>query len=117
MRGSPAGGSVGVMVAVSRTVAVPAALLALCATFEAYLSAHSIFEWMFELARRFGTDDYFARSHWDPSAMPLIGYLEFDTAALARFGEGGGSAVISPSLPSTKKPASRRTASKGWPVR
>jgi hypothetical protein len=58
-----------------RRVAVAVALLA-CVVVELHLSLHSIFEWMLSLTDT-GTAqmDYLTRSHWVPSASPLVGFL------------------------------------------
>lgn len=58
-----------------RRLAVAAALLA-CVAIELHLSLHSIFEWMLSLTTT-GTPemDYLTRSHWVPSASPLVGFF------------------------------------------
>jgi hypothetical protein len=58
-----------------RRLVVAAALLA-CVAVEAHLSLHSIFEWMLSLTTT-GTPqmDYLTRSHWVPSASPLVGFF------------------------------------------
>jgi hypothetical protein len=58
-----------------RRLAVAAALLA-CVAVELHLSLHSIFEWMLSLTTT-GTSatGYLERSHWVPSASPLVGFF------------------------------------------
>lgn len=58
-----------------RRIAVALALLA-CVAVELHLSRHSIFEWMLSLTTT-GTPemDYLTRSHWVPSASPLVGFF------------------------------------------
>jgi hypothetical protein len=58
-----------------RRIAVAVALLA-CVAIELHLSLHSIFEWMLSLTTT-GTPemDYLTRSHWVPSASPLVGFF------------------------------------------
>jgi hypothetical protein len=69
-------------------------LLAGCAVLMAHLAAHSIFEWMFELARRHGTDQYFRISHWSPAATPFVGFASLDWHALQLTGEARGGGIL-----------------------
>ncbi len=58
-----------------RRLTVSAALVT-CVLVELHLSLHSIFEWMLSLIST-GTPqlDYLTRSHWIPSASPLVGFF------------------------------------------
>lgn len=57
-----------------RTLAVTAALIG-CVLVELHLARHSIFEWMLSLTTTGTPDmDYLTRSHWVPSASPLVGF-------------------------------------------
>ncbi len=60
----------------NRRVAAAVAVLG-CVMVELHLALHSIFEWMWSLIAT-GTPqlDYLTRSHWFPSASPLVGFFE-----------------------------------------
>jgi len=77
--------------------ALLAAALLACVALELHLALHSIFEWMLHLSG-LGTPQlgYLVRSHWWPSASPLVGFatLPIDTLSngallLARHGHPG----------------------------
>ncbi len=64
-------------------------VLLLACVMEMHLASHSIFEWMSGLSRA-GTIDgvrYLDRSHWWPSASPIVGFfaLESDTLSCGAF--------------------------------
>lgn len=66
-----------------RRVAVALALVG-CVVVEAHLALHSIFEWMLRLmAQTPAPANYLERSHWDPAASPLLGFLSLPPDVLS----------------------------------
>ncbi|MCA9650554.1 MAG: DUF2723 domain-containing protein [Myxococcales bacterium] len=66
-----------------RRLAVALPLLA-SVMVETHLALHSIFEWMIRLMGRTPPSlDYLERSHWDPSASPLLGFFELPPDVLS----------------------------------
>jgi hypothetical protein len=60
---------------VRKRVAMASAVL-LCVAVELHLALHSIFEWMLRLTSTSTAQmDYLTRSHWVPSASPLVGFF------------------------------------------
>lgn len=70
------------------------ALVGAAIALEAWLASHSIFEWMWTLALRFGVPEYWHHSHWDLAASPVIGYATLHAPELEALGRGDWRAAI-----------------------
>ena len=58
--------------------------LIVCVAVQLHLALHSIFEWMLRLlAQTDASLDYLDRSHWDPTASPLLGFFSLPPDVLS----------------------------------